>query len=494
VSQQNRLIAGRYELRDQLGAGAMGVVWRAGDLKLERVVAVKELLLPSHLDAQAVQQARRRAQREARIAARLHHPDAITVHDVVEHDGQPWLIMEYLPSKSLATVLAERGPLPVGDVVRIGKHMADALTAAHKASVVHRDVKPGNVLLGADGAVKITDFGISRALDDTTATATGSYAGTPAFFAPEVARGQEAGYPSDVFSLGATLYNAVEGQPPFGITDNSIAQLYRAAAGTIRPPERAGALSPLLARLLALDPRARPTMAETAEALGTLSRNTAPTPTLVVDLRDQLTASFTLPPRSTSDERRSRRRAAAGLAAALVVVAALVTGAFLYADSAKRSDASTPPPSSSSTSPAKSSPAKSSSAKPPVAAPLVVDGSGKCLDVPGRATENGTAVTIFDCNGGDNQEWTFTAAGELRVYDGAKCLDARLAGTEPGTSVDIHDCNGGPNQKWTFGTDRSITGEQSGLCLDVVGGGADFGTPVVLWTCAGGANQHWRQG
>ncbi|HWO67355.1 MAG TPA: serine/threonine-protein kinase, partial [Umezawaea sp.] len=348
MSQQNRLIAGRYELRDQLGAGAMGVVWRAGDLKLERVVAVKELLLPSHLDDKAVEQARRRAQREARIAARLHHPNAITVHDVVEHDGQPWLIMEYLPSQSLATVLAERGPLPIGDVVRIGKHMADALAAAHKASVVHRDVKPGNVLLGAEGTVKITDFGISRALDDTAATATGNYAGTPAFFAPEVARGQEAGYPSDVFSLGATLYNAVEGQPPFGITDNSIAQLYRAAAGTVRPPERAGALAPLLARLLALDPRARPTMAEAAEALDTLARTTAPTPTLVVDLRDQLTSSFTLPPRSHTDERRSRRRAAAGLVVALVVLIAVVTGAFLYADSTKRSDASTGPATTSS--------------------------------------------------------------------------------------------------------------------------------------------------
>ncbi|MCS7479472.1 protein kinase [Umezawaea endophytica] len=486
MSQQNRLIAGRYELRDQIGAGAMGVVWRAGDLKLERVVAVKELLLPSHFDAQAVQQARRRAQREARIAARLHHPNAITVHDVVEQDGQPWLIMEYLPSQSLAAILAERGPLPVGDAVRIGKHMADALAAAHKASVVHRDVKPGNVLLGAEGTVKITDFGISRALDDTTATATGHYAGTPAFFAPEVARGQEAGYPSDVFSLGATLYNAVEGVPPFGITDNSIAQLYRAAAGTIRPPERAGALTPLLARLLDLDPRARPTMAEAAEALDVLARSTAPTPTLVVDLRDQLTSSFTLPPRSPSHEQRSRRRAAAGLAVALVVLIAVVSGAFYYANVAKRSEASTPPPSSSS-----SAPPKSTSAKPPVTAPLVVESSGKCLDVPGKATENGTAVTIFDCNGGDNQLWTPTAAGELRVYNGAKCLDARLAGTEPGTSVDIHDCNGGANQKWALNADRSITGKQSGLCLDVLASGTDYGTPVVLWTCAGGTNQRW---
>ncbi|HEX6344680.1 serine/threonine protein kinase [Umezawaea sp.] len=493
MGEQGRLIAGRYELREQLGAGAMGVVWLAGDLKLERVVAVKELLLPPHLDAEAVQQARRRAQREGRIAARLHHPNAVTVHDVVEHDGQPWLIMEYLPSQSLAAVLAERGSLPVGDVVRIGKQVADALAAAHRVSVVHRDVKPGNVLLGAEGAVKITDFGVSRALDDTTATATGQYAGTPAFFAPEVARGQEAGYPSDVFSLGATLYNAVEGVPPFGISDNSIAQLYRAAAGTIRPPERAGALAPLLAGLLALDPRARPTMAETAEALDAVARTTAPTPTLVVDLRDRSTSTFTLPPRSAADERRSRRRAAAGLVTALLVLVGVVGGAFLHANRDGRSEASTPPPGTSSS---RSAPTSSSAPRPATAtaAPLVVDASGKCLDVPGNATDNGTAVTVFDCNGGDNQRWAPTVAGELRVYGGTKCLDARLAGTEPGTSVDVHDCNGGPNQRWTLNEDRTITGAQSGLCLDVLGSGTEFGTPVVLWNCSGGANQRWQRG
>ncbi len=492
MSVQNQRIAGRYELHDQLGAGAMGLVWRATDLKLERVVAVKELLLPSHLDLRAIEQARRRAQREARIAARLHHPNAITVHDVVEHDGQPWLIMEYLPSKSLAAVLAERGPLPVPDAVRVGKHMADALAAAHKASVVHRDVKPGNVLLGAEGAVKITDFGISRALDDTSATATGHYAGTPAYFAPEVARGQEAGYPSDVFSLGATLYDAVEGTPPFGLTDNSIAQLYRAAAGTIRPPERAGALTPLLTRLLALDPSARPTMAEVAASLAALARNTAPTPTVVVDLRDQVTSSFPALTPSTVDDRRNRRRATAGLVAALVVLAAAVGGAFLYANNAKRSEASTSPSSTSSTPPSKPSTPQSTSARPVAATPFIGEASKKCLDVPQKAIENSTATTISDCNGGSNQQWAPTAAGELRVY-GTKCLQPRLADTQQGTIVEIFDCNGSVHQRWTVNRDLSIVGRQSGLCLDVLASGTEFGTPVVLWPCTGGANQQWRQ-
>ncbi|MEO6082395.1 MAG: serine/threonine protein kinase [Umezawaea sp.] len=486
MSQGIRRIAGRYELHEQLGAGAMGRVWRADDLKLERVVAVKELLLPSNLDEKTVQQARSRARREARIAARLHHPNAITVHDVVEHDGQPWLIMEYLPSQNLSAVLAQRGPLPVPDVIRIGKHMAAALAAAHQASVLHRDIKPGNVLLGAGGAVKITDFGISRALDDTAATATSNYAGTPAFFSPEVARGEDSGYPSDVFSFGATLYNAVEGTPPFGRTDNSIAQLYRAAAGMVRPPERAGALTPLLAQMLALDPSSRPTMDETAERLAALAKNTAPTPTPVVDLWDQTTASFAAQPPSTAGVRKSRKRAVAGLTAVLVVLVAIVCGAFLYASRADKDRYQYPAaqPGTTTTSP--------STVQSPAAFPLINGVANKCLDVPDKATANGTPVTIFVCNGGSNQQWTATAAGELRVY-GTKCLDAQLASTQPGTIVMIHDCHGGANQQWTVKDDQSIVGKQSGLCLDVPGADTNFGTPVRLWDCAGVPNQRWRE-
>ena len=492
MSEGFRRIAGRYDLHEQLGAGAMGLVWRASDLKLQRVVAVKELLLPPHLDEEGTAHARRRALREARIAARLHHPHAITVHDVVEHDGQPWLIMEYLPSRSLAAVIAERGSLGVADVVRIGKHMADALAAAHKVSVVHRDVKPGNVLLGAEGAVKITDFGISRALDDTTATSTSRYAGTPAFFSPEVARGEEGGFPSDVFSLGATLYNAVEGEPPFGVSDNSIAQLYRAAAGTVRPPQRAGALTPLLARLLALDPAARPTMAEAADQLGALARTTAPTPTLQVDLRDQLTASFAPPPLTNTDYRRSRRRATVGLTAAVVVLVAIVCGAFVYANQRQATGTSASGPSGTTTAPPTTTTTVPSAAAAPKPVAIIGVGSDKCLDVPNKATDNGTAVTIFDCNGGENQQFTATAKGELRVY-GTKCLEARQSGVKPGTVVDIFDCTGAANQQWTLPASRVITAKQSGLCLDVLDAGTAFGTPVVLWTCAGAPNQLWQR-
>ena len=342
MSEENRRVAGRYELSERVGGGAMGLVWLARDLRLDRVVAVKELLLPSHLDEKQSEQARRRAMREARIAARLQHPNAIAVYDVVEDDGQPWLIMEYLPSKSLAVVIADSGPLPVDDVVRIGGQLAAALAAAHKASVVHRDVKPGNVLLGDAGAVKITDFGISRAIDDATATATGRSVGTPAFFSPEVAKGEDGGYPSDVFSLGATLYNAVEGTPPFGISENSIAQLHRVAEGTIRPPEKAGTLTPVLLRLLDPDPDTRPTMAEAAEELAVLAEISEPTPTLVEEVPAPEAEAKTDPvpppppsppsPPSTEDEEKRRRRAVFGLIGVTVLLLAVVGAAFWFAN------------------------------------------------------------------------------------------------------------------------------------------------------------------
>ncbi|HEU5472892.1 MAG TPA: protein kinase [Actinophytocola sp.] len=264
---QNRLIAHRYRLVERLGGGGMGVVWRAYDERLHRKVAVKQLVLPPELAESETRDAKRRAMREGRIAARLQHPHSIAVFDVIEEDGEPYLIMEYLPSRSLWEVLAERGVLPPDEAAKIGTQLAAALTSAHAAGVVHRDVKPGNVLLDPDGTVKITDFGISRAVEDVTLTATGMIAGTPAYLAPEVARGEPATFASDVYSLGATLYAAVEGRPPFGTTDNAIALLHKVASGQSDPPVQAGPLTGLLTRMLDNDPAARPTMAEVGTEL-----------------------------------------------------------------------------------------------------------------------------------------------------------------------------------------------------------------------------------
>jgi serine/threonine protein kinase len=269
VIDEGEVLVGRYRLVSRLGAGAMGVVWKAYDERLHRVVAVKQLLRAGMSEVET-EEANRRVMREGRITARLHHPHAITVYDVAEQDGTPCLVMEYLHSKSLSTVLAERGPLPPAQVARIGSQIASALAAAHEAGIVHRDIKPGNVLLAEDGTAKITDFGISRAVGDSTVTGAGILAGTPAYLAPEVAQGQKAGFAADVFSLGATLYAAVEGVPPFGLGDNPLALVFRIANSEITPPRQSGSLTPVLAWLLDRDPARRPAMQQAQDALATI--------------------------------------------------------------------------------------------------------------------------------------------------------------------------------------------------------------------------------
>lgn len=275
MSTPASLIAGRYRLDVALATGGMGVVWRGWDERLERAVAIKQLRLQPGLSASDSAAARERALREARITARLHHPNAVPIYDVVEHEGEPCLIMQFLPSVSLQATLQRRGSLPLIDVARIGSEIASALTAAHRVGIVHRDVKPGNVLIVADGAAKLTDFGISHAMGDANLTSTGMVTGTPAYLAPEVARGEPATFASDVFSLGATLYTASEGTPPFEPADNPMALLHRVAAGHVRPPTRSGALTPLLTRMLAADPRARPSMTEAWVDLTSLHASSA---------------------------------------------------------------------------------------------------------------------------------------------------------------------------------------------------------------------------
>ncbi len=255
----------------------MGVVWQAMDERLQRLVAVKQLLLQPDLSPKAAEESRARALREARIADRLHHPNAIVVSAVAARDGEPCLVMEYLPSRSLAAVLAEQGSLPVAEVASIGKQVASALAAAHAAQIVHRDVKPGNILIAAGGTAKITDFGVSRAAGDVTVTQTGMMAGTPAYLAPAVARGQVPTPASDVFSLGATLYAAVEGRAPFGDGDNPLARLHAGATGEVPPPRHAGALFAVLMSLLAADPATRPDMDRASRALAAV-RTTRPVP------------------------------------------------------------------------------------------------------------------------------------------------------------------------------------------------------------------------
>lgn len=271
------MVAGRYRLTERLGGGGMGVVWKAEDERLRRTVAVKEVILPPGLDDARLEEIRRRTMREGRIAAKLHHPQLITVYDVIEDDGRPYLIIEYLPSTSLSRVLDERGTLPPEEVAGLGAQAAAALAAAHEAGVVHRDVKPANVLVGDNGTIKITDFGVSRVVEDVTGTTTGTFVGTPAYLAPEVAQGKAASFESDVYALGATLYKAVEGAPPVGKSENPMALLHRIASGVVVPPTKAGPLTDVLLRLLDADPARRPTMAQARVALAAVADGAEPT-------------------------------------------------------------------------------------------------------------------------------------------------------------------------------------------------------------------------
>ncbi|MFE7742074.1 protein kinase [Nocardia sp. NPDC057455] len=255
-----QLIAEHYRLVERIGSGGTGVVWRAVDERLQRSVAVKQIhIQPSLPEAERVV-VRQRAIREARNAARFQHPNAIVVFDITEHDGDPCLVMEYLKSKSLAAVIGAQGTLPLTQVARIGEQVASALIAAHQAGIVHRDVKPGNILLDDHGTVKITDFGISRATGDVTLTETGLICGTAAYLAPEVARGSDPSPASDVFALGATLFHALEGEPPYGAGSNPLAVLYAAANGQLSEPRNAGPATDFLLDLLSPEPRERPSM------------------------------------------------------------------------------------------------------------------------------------------------------------------------------------------------------------------------------------------
>ncbi|MEV6641386.1 serine/threonine-protein kinase [Amycolatopsis sp. NPDC051371] len=262
MADDEELIGGRYRLLSRVGPAQFGVVWRARDEQLDRVVAVKQLV-----PHRATGKAALRAMREARVAARVSHPHAVTVYDVLEHDGKLCLVMELLPT-SLTELLLDRGALPQGMVATIGSQVAAALATAHADGVLHRDVSPGNVLLAADGLAKIADFGIARAVGEPLVTDRPFVPGTPAFLAPEVAAGTDATELSDVYSLGATLYAALEGRPPIeAAEENTITLLARIAREEVPPPVRNGPLSDVLMRLLARDPADRPPMVEAQELL-----------------------------------------------------------------------------------------------------------------------------------------------------------------------------------------------------------------------------------
>lgn len=318
--EPGRLVGGRYRLRGVLGTGTTGVVWSAYDEVLYRSVAVKEVLLPPGTPDVEVRELRERTMREARAIAALAHPNVITVYDVAQFDGAPFVVMELIPGRSLASLLRGGRGLDVTQAATVADGVAAALEAAHRSGITHRDVKPGNVLIGEGGQVKLTDFGIARNVSDATMTRTGIVLGSPAFIAPEIASGEPVTPAADLWSLGATLFATVEGRPPYDAGGDVLATLHEVVNGAVPAAPSAGPLGPVVAGLMRKHPAGRMRPTEVRRAVYWLLPEPG-TPAFelstLVDEDDRVTdyARPVSPPASAAAARVRREPAAAPLSA-----------------------------------------------------------------------------------------------------------------------------------------------------------------------------------
>ena len=265
-AEPGHLLAGRYRLSEVIGHGGMGVVWRARDELLDRDVAVKEVVWPANFTEHEKQTACRRATREAQVAARLNHHNVVRIYDIVEEDDHPWIVMELLPYRSLRDIVRDEGPLTAAQAAKVGLGILAGLRAAHAEGIAHRDVKPANILISPEDRVVLTDFGIARAADTTTLTTAGILIGSPSYIAPERARGGPSGAPGDLWGLGASLYAAVEGHPPFE-REHALAILTAVVTDDPEPAAHAGPLWPVIDGLLRKNPDERLGAAETDQLL-----------------------------------------------------------------------------------------------------------------------------------------------------------------------------------------------------------------------------------
>ncbi|MFG2285786.1 protein kinase [Streptomyces sp. NPDC048595] len=254
--KEGRLLAGRYRLADVLGRGGMGTVWRARDEVLGRTVAVKELRFPGGVEEDEKRRLITRTLREAKAIARIRNNGAVTVYDVVDEDDRPWIVMELVEGRSLAEVVRDDGPLTPRRAAEVGLAVLDVLRSAHGEGILHRDVKPSNVLMSDDGRVVLTDFGIAQVEGDPSVTSTGMLVGAPSYISPERARGHKPGPPADLWSLGGLLYACVEGVPPYD-KGSAIATLTAVMTEPVEPPKSAGVLEEVIYGLLVKDPAAR---------------------------------------------------------------------------------------------------------------------------------------------------------------------------------------------------------------------------------------------
>jgi eukaryotic-like serine/threonine-protein kinase len=423
------LIAGRYRLGDLLGHGGMGRVWRARDETLERDVAIKEIDVPPDLlgaDREAVQ---RRTLREARAAARLNHPGVVQVYDVLELDGRTWIVMEYVPSRTLQEVLAAEGPLEPREVARIGLDLLLALRAANAAGVDHRDVKPANVLLADDGRVMLTDFGIATIEGDSLITSGfDTLIGSPGYLSPERAGHGTAGLASDLWSLGATLYAAVEGRPPFH-RPSTIATLTALATDEPDPPLRAGALRPVLDALLRKDPDERAGSDEVENLLVTAMVKTDPVRAAPAHVPAQRQPSDPLVPAPPAVPARRRRL----LVAAVVLAVMLGAVGWLIVRTTADRPAADPTPSAAPSVAPSTAPSVAPSTAPPTEAPspspTVKPPPTKATPVSGRPAvpagwhdyHDPTGFSIYVPDG-----WTRSQEGTIVYFRG----DGRVLGID----------------------------------------------------------------
>ncbi|MFC5145517.1 serine/threonine-protein kinase [Streptomyces aureoversilis] len=315
-----RRVGNRYRLISRLGHGGMGTVWKAHDEVVDREVAVKEPRVPDHLPASMRENVHQRMQREARAAARVAHPSVVAVHDVVIEDGRPWIVMELVRGHSLGDRLAD-GTLDPREAARVGLAVLNALGAAHEAGVLHRDVKPDNVLLGRDDRVVLTDFGIAQIEGEQGLTETGAFVGSPEYVAPERVLGQRPGPESDLWSLGVVLYAAVEGVSPFRRSNTQATMQAILSAEPQTPSRGAGVLGGLVMAMLHKNPAARPGTAEIRRTLEAIARPaTAEEPAFGAAGHPQATGSKWVPP-----VLQGNRKAQWGLGVGVVAVATAVT-------------------------------------------------------------------------------------------------------------------------------------------------------------------------
>jgi serine/threonine protein kinase len=495
TSNTHRTIGGRYRLDRSIGQGGMGTVWQGHDQLLGREVAVKEVRFPPELGKQEVADLRERTLREARATARLSHPNVITTYDVVEEDDRPWIVMELLKTRSLSEVLRDEGPLPPHRVAEIGLGVLAALETAHAQGVVHRDVKPSNVLVTADGRPVLTDFGIATMAGDPALTSTGVVLGSPAYMSPERARGKAFGPESDLWSLGVTLFVAAEGRPPFE-SDNALGTLTAIISDPVPPMSVGGPLALAVGGLLRKEPQERASIATVRKQLqeAAADRTTeAAAPVVSTVALDRAGHTEALPaagvgaaaPRAaapppppsgpTTYDDEGRRRS--GLLVAALVVGVLLIGSIVAfallsgggdpntADPRTTASTSAPPTTTSS-----SPPATSTSAPPPSdnGAPagykLYEDPTGFSLAVPNGWRAEQSSATAVDIKSPDGASFLRVDQTDQPKDDAKKAWEEQEKSVKKDLpnyhriSIETVDYNGWDAADWefTFGNNTHV--------------------------------------